>query len=101
MSEVADGPETKVTGRSILPQRRRDPSHRLRDCPDDLARLDDAEVIVRHERERTPALDLHGCDPSLGEKRVVHAGEEEGYAHRDADHDRAHRSRQSGITLPP
>jgi len=45
--------------------------------------------------------DLHGCDPRLGEKRVVHAGEEEGDAHRDADHDRAHHFRQSGITLPP
>ena len=62
MSDVAEGPETNVTGRRSSPQARREPPHRRRDAVDDLRLLDDAEVQVGDERQRAAALARAGVE---------------------------------------
>ena len=57
MSEVAEGPATKVSGRPALTGSL-EPGDRLGNEPDDLVLADHADVEVRHEGERPPALPL-------------------------------------------
>ena len=54
MSDVADGPETNVSGRRS--RRFRERGERLGDELDDLVLLDDADVQVGDERDRAAAL---------------------------------------------
>ena len=54
MSEVADAPETKVTGTSGLGDGRTKSGDRLGHLPDDLVGGHDAEVVVGHEGEQPP-----------------------------------------------
>ena len=81
MSEVADGPETNVTGRRSSAQVAGESAHRGRERRPRPGGLDDAEVEVRHEREGAAALPRAGVEddrPGLGDReraaghRAVH-----------------------------
>ena len=55
MSDVADGPDTSTIGRPVA-RRRREALEELGHGLDHLVARDDADVQVRHERDRSPSL---------------------------------------------
>ena len=81
MSEVADGPETKVTGRWHASDRRRDQSHRFWDRSDDLPLPNDAEVVIGNERQSPTTL----TTPAVEDDRSG-LGDREGAASQRAVH---------------
>ena len=73
MSEVADGPRDEGHGTEDALGSCRRSGHRLGHPADDLPLLDDAQVVVRDERERTATLArarVEDDGPGLGDRRA-------------------------------
>ena len=62
MSEVADGPEIQVIGRSGLAADSRSLGHRFGHQADDLILADDAEVVVGQEGQNPSSLERAGVE---------------------------------------